>query len=225
MATYRRVRDNFAGGDQRNNAGDDPYGDIFLVVDGWGTIRGEFDDLEATIADLANRGLSFGIHLVASANRWMEVRPNVRDVFGTRLELRLADPADSMVNRRVAMNVPERAPGRGITTDKLQFLSALPRIDGIASSTDVVDGLAALVKHVDDAWRGARAPQVRLLPELVSYQELQVDSTHRLPIGIAETDLGPLGLDLTIPTAFPAVRDSGVRQIELYPAGRAPLTD
>jgi S-DNA-T family DNA segregation ATPase FtsK/SpoIIIE len=29
---------------------DDGYGDVFLVVDGWSTLRAEFDDLEGEIA-------------------------------------------------------------------------------------------------------------------------------------------------------------------------------
>ena len=35
---------------------DDGYGDVFLVVDGWSTLRADFDDLEAEIQQLATRG-------------------------------------------------------------------------------------------------------------------------------------------------------------------------
>lgn len=108
---------------------DDRYGDVFLVVDGWSTIRGEYDDLEPLITDLATRGLAYGIHLAASAARWMDFRPGLRDLFGSRLELRLGDPADSLISRRAASNVPERTPGRGITTESLHFLAALPAIE------------------------------------------------------------------------------------------------
>ena len=44
----------------------DPFGDVFLVVDGWATLRGEYDDLEPLITDLATRGLSYGVHVVAT---------------------------------------------------------------------------------------------------------------------------------------------------------------
>ena len=66
--------------------------DILLVVDGWSTVRGEYEDLEPTITDLATRGLAYGIHVLAAANRWMDFRPAVCDLFGSRLELRLGDP-------------------------------------------------------------------------------------------------------------------------------------
>ena len=39
---------------------DDGYGDVFLVVDGWGTLRSDFDDLEMAVQQLATRGLTFG---------------------------------------------------------------------------------------------------------------------------------------------------------------------
>src|SRR5262249_3400693 len=38
---------------------EDPFGDVFLVVDGWATIRADFEDLEPVVADIANRGLSY----------------------------------------------------------------------------------------------------------------------------------------------------------------------
>src|SRR4029079_16835538 len=79
---------------------DDGYGDVFLVVDGWSTLRADFDDLEVELHQLATRGLTFGLHVVAGSGRWADFRPAVRDLFGTRLELRLGDPLDSEVDRR-----------------------------------------------------------------------------------------------------------------------------
>ncbi len=43
---------------------DDGWGDVFLVVDGWSTLRAEFDDIEMEIQQLAGRGLTFGIHII-----------------------------------------------------------------------------------------------------------------------------------------------------------------
>src|SRR5690625_6844216 len=58
METYRQRR--------REGRVDDGYGDIFLVVDGWPTLRAEFDGLEMDIQALAPRGLTFGLHLIAA---------------------------------------------------------------------------------------------------------------------------------------------------------------
>ena len=64
----------------------------------------------------------------------------MRDLLGTRLELRLGDPCDSEIDRRAAANVPEQPPGRGLTRDKLHFLAACPRIDGSRDDDDLADG-------------------------------------------------------------------------------------
>ncbi|MGH3663667.1 MAG: type VII secretion protein EccCa, partial [Micromonosporaceae bacterium] len=106
MDTYRRRK---AAGE----FADDPFGDAFLVIDGWPTIRADFEELEDDLQAIAQRGLAYGVHLMAAANRWTDLRAALRDLFGTRLELRLGDPSESEINRRAAKNVPQRAPGRG----------------------------------------------------------------------------------------------------------------
>ena len=126
MAAFRRLR-RPSDLDATLAVPEDGFGDVVVVIDGWSTLRNEYEDLEPVLADVATRGLSYGIHLVATSNRWMDFRPNIRDLFGSRLELRLGDPAESMVNRRSATNVPERSPGRGLTADGLHLLTALPR--------------------------------------------------------------------------------------------------
>jgi S-DNA-T family DNA segregation ATPase FtsK/SpoIIIE len=186
----------------------DEYGDVFLVIDGWSTLRSEYDDLEPVVTDIATRGLSYGIHVVATASRWMDFRGAIRDLFGSRLELRLGDPADSLVSRRSAANVPERVPGRGLTVESLHFLAALPRLRGAGTRPGTSaepagrgeTGTAAdLVRAVAAAWRGPTAPPVRLLPPIVEYQAIESDrdpdNPLALPIGIGEADLRPVRVD------------------------------
>ncbi len=192
MSTFRRRRAELPHADGRE------FGDVFLFVDGWMTLRQEYEQLEGAITTLAARGLGFGIHVVLSVNRWMEVRPQLRDVIGTRFELRLGDPADSAIDRRAAANVPAAAPGRGLTADKLHFLTALPRVDGQQTVVDLTDGAASLVSRVAAAWPGQRAPQVRLLPRQLPAAALPGPETvggHPVPVGVAESDLGPVFLD------------------------------
>ncbi|WP_229067747.1 type VII secretion protein EccCa [Actinoplanes sp. DH11] len=179
---------------ERQGAGRHPH--VFLVVDGWATLRTDFEELETVLTDLATRGLSYGIHLVAATSRWTDFRAPIRDLFGSRVELRLGDPADSAVHRRAAVAVPEGQPGRGVTehpADRdrgLHLLTALPEV----STSGGTEGLVAAVAR---AWRGAVAPPVRLLPAVVPYTRPvpQPGSGLRLPIGIAESDLQPVGID------------------------------
>jgi S-DNA-T family DNA segregation ATPase FtsK/SpoIIIE len=161
--------------------------DIFLVVDGWATVRGEYEDLEPTITDLATRGLAYGVHVLAAANRWMDFRPAVRDLFGSRLELRLGDPADSLLSRKAAANVPEDSPGRGLTADGFHFLTAA------APGEDLVASVAS-------AWTGPPAPPVRLLPSLVRYEDLP--HGEGVTIGLAQTDLRAVAVDFAADPHF-----------------------
>jgi len=174
------------------------FGDVFLVIDGWMTLRQEYEQLEDTVTTIAGRGLGYGIHVVLSVNRWMEIRAQLNDMIGTRLELRLGDPTDSAVDRRAAANVPKGSPGRGLTTDRLHCLSALPRLDGVSSVVDLAAGVSDLVKRVDAGWRGRRAPAVRLLPRLIPADQMPAGGPHagrRVPIGVGESDLAPVALD------------------------------
>ncbi|HEX5540325.1 MAG TPA: type VII secretion protein EccCa [Micromonospora sp.] len=191
IAAYRRRR---AAGE----FAEDPFGDVFLVVDGWATLRQEYEELEQTITNVAGRGLGFGIHVVITAARWAEIRINMRDLLGTRIELRLGDPSESEIDRRAAINVPEKSPGRGLTREKLHFLAAVSRLDAQHGVDDLPEATAELVKRVQAAWPGPAAPKVRLLPRHLSVADLArvVDrSAPGIPIGVNESALAPVSLD------------------------------
>jgi S-DNA-T family DNA segregation ATPase FtsK/SpoIIIE len=144
---------------------DQPWGDVFLVIDGWGNFRTDYETLEPLVLDIAARGLGYGIHLILTASRAMEVRSNLKDQLMNRLELRLGDPMDSEFDRRVAGNVPTGVPGRGQTPQKQHFMAAVPRIDGLSSDTDLAEATTALAAEVSRHWQQPGAPEVRLLPK------------------------------------------------------------
>ena len=180
---------------------DDPHGDLVLVVDGYLTLRTEFEDLETQLLPLASRGLSYGVHLLVSANRWSELRPALKDLLGTRFELRLGDPADSEVDRRRAALVPAK-PGSGMAPDGGHCVIARPALDTIGG------GFAEAVAEVAMSWSGPSVPPVRLLPDRMDYPELLARRTvlttagtlppstpHALPIGVDEARLEPVYLN------------------------------
>jgi DNA segregation ATPase FtsK/SpoIIIE, S-DNA-T family len=184
---------------RRGEIPDDRFGDVFLVIDGWLTFRTDFDALEMNVVNLAAQGLSYGVHVVVTANRWAEIRPALKDLMGTRFELRLGDPSESDVDRRVAVNVPQGRPGRGLGRDKLHFLVALPRVDAVTSADDIGHGIADVVARIRGTWRGRSAPQVRMLPEKMPYEALptaaQQPGSRLIPIGVNEDALEPVYLD------------------------------
>ncbi|MFE0427022.1 type VII secretion protein EccCb, partial [Streptomyces sp. NPDC058953] len=190
MPAYRRRR---AAGE----FADERHGDVFLVVDGWSTVRQDYDHYLSTFNALAARGLNYGIHLLITTSRWVELTAAVRDQTGTRLELRMGDPMDSSIDVRKAGAVP-RIPGRGLTRDsKLHYLAALPRLDGRTGAGDLSDGVADLVARIREHWSGPPAPPVRMLPTLLPAAELPPVEPDgpRIPLGVEEKSMGTLWHD------------------------------
>ncbi|MFF2141681.1 type VII secretion protein EccCa [Kitasatospora sp. NPDC058190] len=189
MAAYRRLR--------ALRQVDDPYGDVFLVVDGWFTLRQDFEDLEPRVMELAVRGLSFGIHLVASAVRWSEIRPRLRDMLGTKFELRLGDTLESEVGTRIAAAVPHQ-PGRGLSASGYHFLAALPRLDSSSATTDLTQATKSAVAEIGTFWTGPSAPGVRLLPSRLPVEQLPAaEGDVRICLGLDEQRLEPVWHDFS----------------------------
>jgi S-DNA-T family DNA segregation ATPase FtsK/SpoIIIE len=186
MAAYRAAR---ARGEVQ-----DPYGDVFLVVDGWATLRQDFEELENRIGEIAARGLSFGVHLVAGAVRWSELRPRTRDLLGTKFELRLGDPMESAVKAAAAKGVPNQ-PGRGLTRAAHHFLTALPRLDGGVTADDLTAATKAAAAEVDTFWTGPRAPEVRMLPTRLPFKQLPAGQGLNVCLGLDEKRLAPVWHD------------------------------
>jgi S-DNA-T family DNA segregation ATPase FtsK/SpoIIIE len=164
---------------------------VYLVVDGWGAVREDFEDLEPMLRDIAARGQRVACHLVLTANRWQEVRPNLRDNIGGRIELRLGEPAESEINRRAAQTIPAGLPGRALAPDMNQLQIALPRLGGT-----VEEAVAAVAR----TWTRPGAPAVRLLPRLVTPDQLPAPNGTTppgVPIGVDEFELAPVHLDLS----------------------------
>ncbi|MBQ1093798.1 type VII secretion protein EccCa [Streptomyces sp. B93] len=177
---------------------DQPWGDVFLVIDGWATFRADYEALDQVVLDIAARGLGYGVHLVISASRSMEVRAALKDNLLNRLELRLGDTMDSELDRKVAANVPTGVPGRGQSPQKLHFMAAVPRIDGLTSDTDLSEATAALSTEVTRHWQAPGAPEVRLLPREFPAEQLPPgDRFPRQGVAFAldENNLEPVFVD------------------------------
>ena len=193
MDTYRRGR--------LEGTYDDGYGDVFLVIDGWGALRSEFDSLDRTVTTMMSRGLSLGVHLIVSAARWMDIRSEAQDIFGSRLELHTANPKESIVNREGAARIPKGRPGRGIDMVGHEMMIGLPRADDDPDPSTVSQGVARTVAKIRESLVHGEGPKLRLLPESVSIPEIltQIPEPLVLPrgggdmiLGVEESRLGPL---------------------------------
>ncbi|MGH3933769.1 MAG: type VII secretion protein EccCa, partial [Pseudonocardiaceae bacterium] len=186
MATYRQLQ-------AQGQVPDDRFGDVFLAVDGWGVLRQHYEDLEHELLGLIGRSLNYGVHIVISCHRWLELRLGLRDLIGTKIELKLGDALDSEFDRKIQLTVPENRPGRGATRDKLHFLGALPRIDGRRSDADLSTGIADLTRTIRDGWPGEPAPKVRLLPVSYGFEEVPLAAKQDgVVIGIEGHRLEPV---------------------------------
>ena len=193
MDTYRRGR--------LEGRYDDGYGDGFLVVDGWGALRSEFDSLDREVTTMMSRGLSLGVHLIVSASRWMDFRSEAQDLFGSRLELHTANPKESIVNREGASRIPKGRPGRGIDMAGHEMMIGLPRADAEQDPTTVSQGVAYTIKKIREHLVAGEGPKLRLLPEKITVEEIlaQLPEQQILPtgggdmiLGVEESRLGPL---------------------------------
>ncbi|MCH1865807.1 type VII secretion protein EccCa [Nocardioides sp. CFH 31398] len=190
--------------------------DVVLLVDGWGQVGEEFEELEQLLGGLVRRGGGYGLHVVATSSRWNEVRLNMQTFFGTKIELRLGDPAESAVGKKLSATLTADRPGRCLLADERFAQLALPRIDGRADRGDVASGLTDLAERVSAATR-SRAPRVRLLPAVVTPEA--ADAPRRpgqVAVGLEETDLQPLLLDLDGADAnLVVIGDSGTGRTSL----------
>ena len=182
---------------------DEPATDVLLVVDGYLVLRGEFDDLEARLLPLAAQGLSYGLHLVVSANRWSELRPALKDLLGSRVELRLGEPGESEVDRRHAAGVPAR-PGHGLAPDGARMVLAAPWLSE--------PGHLRWASATRATWwrRSPRPGPARpfapgaVLPDLVHIDDIPAADADAcgahgagIPIGVDEEGLARVAVDLT----------------------------
>ncbi|WP_030595692.1 type VII secretion protein EccC [Streptomyces anulatus] len=172
--------------------------EILLVIDGFGALRDDFDELDDAIADILKRGGGYGIHVVAGMLRWNDVRIAIQSNFGTRVELRLNDPGESSIDRKLAETLSPDEPGRVLTDGKLFAQVALPRTDGVEDTADLGTVLERTARTVRATWNGEVAQPVRVLPQILEPHSLPGPAAEptRVPIGLDQSALAPVLLDL-----------------------------
>ena len=175
-----------------------PAADVVLLIDGYGQLSSDFEELEPQIHGLLARGGTYGVHIVATVSRLNEIRLAQQASFGTRVELRLNEAADSSIDRKLAEVIGADQPGRALTDAKLLAQVALPRLDAAADPGTMADGLAAAVKAISAAWSGPDAPPVRVLPRMLGRPALPPPpaGSPGVVIGLTESTFGPAMLDL-----------------------------
>lgn len=174
----------------RHAAGEIPQlasADVVVLVNGYGALRQEFDDLDAAFTSIMLRAAGFGVHIVLALSRWSELRIAHQSLFGTKIEMRLNDPAESQVDRNLARTIRSAAPGRALNDAGLIGHVALPVLE-TAEDAVLGDDVEALGRRVAASWAGPSAAPIRLLPHDLAPDALPdpVDEPDAIPFGLRQ---------------------------------------
>ena len=186
---------------------------MFLVVDGWSTLRADFDDLEQKLQPSPSAASTSGC--TCSGGRPLGGLPlAMRDIFGTRLELRLGDPLDSEIDRKVGGQRADRPPG-----PRHLAAAALPRrpAPDRRSTRARHPGRRRrdLIRRSAAAWQGPAGPSCACCPAGSARPgpAQAGDRDRRLLLGIDEKSFAPVGLDLATDPHLLVLGDGRVRQV------------
>lgn len=176
------------------------FGDVFLVIDGWGALREADPDIEDVLAEICGRGPTLGVHTIVSAVSQNQIRTRMSSSIGGRVELRLTDHFDSDIDRALAKEMPTDIAGRAMVRPGHFAQIALPRVDGSTETEDLSDGVRHLVAQAEKKWPAGKVPVVQMLPEVVDFGPvaagLAARDERRLALGLSERDLEPTYLDI-----------------------------
>ncbi len=170
---------------------------IILLLDGMSAFR---DAYEANVASpwfavfsqIATDGRQVGVHVVVSGDRAGSIPMSLSSSIQRRLVLRLAN-ADDYGMLGVASDVltPASPPGRGILDDLEVQIGVLGGDGNVALQARELESLAAAMRKagIEDA------PPVQRLTDLVTLAELGTVAEGLIAIGIADDNLGGVGIE------------------------------
>lgn len=149
----------------------------FLIIDGWHSLGEEYHE---ELSRIAADGLASRVHLLVSTPRWANIRTTARDLIGCRIEFRLGEAMDTLIDRHAQKAIPSR-PGCGINMDgeQIMFASVRPHM------------LPGLVQYID-ARGEEHVPVLKELPEYISRQDFLRNYPHEgLSFGLLAKGLVP----------------------------------
>lgn len=176
----------------------DPYGRLFLVIDGFGRMvedKKNSDELgfDQTIIGLMKTAMQVGVHfLVTTEGSDLGYAYNKNNIFGKMIPLKMDSPADVVTDRDIragVVNIPDNQPGRSVDTGKEGLYSRVlipqaERVEPIgfdegnpiyAADTDYGDNIRALAKHVRSQYEDVKdtwVPRVVAAPASIDYAHL-----------------------------------------------------
>jgi type VII secretion protein EccCb len=141
----------------------DPFGDVFVVLDDYDGLYAMDNLLGDRIISLSSRGPEYGVHVMCSAGGWIHgQRQSLLQNVTARIQLRLADPSESQmghssIESREAARRTLNRPGFGLTDSLHELRVAVPALVDPATGTpvDITDvgariaEVAGVTKHAN----------------------------------------------------------------------------
>ncbi|HEX5858845.1 MAG TPA: FtsK/SpoIIIE domain-containing protein [Microbacterium sp.] len=171
---------------------------ILLLIDGYPTFRNDWEgvpgraDTYRALQQVLSDGRSAGIHVALTADRGQSVPSALNAMIQRRIVLRMTDPdAYSLLDVPRDILSPSSVPGRAIVADCEAQIAVIGGTRSTKEQSLAIERMAASMSR-----RGfAPAPAVRSLPTLFEATELPDRVGDLVAVGIADTDLGPLGIE------------------------------
>jgi type VII secretion protein EccCa/type VII secretion protein EccCb len=161
----------------------DPFGDVFVVLDDYDSLYAMDNLLGDRIISLSSRGPEYGVHVMCSAGGWIHgQRQSLLQNVTARIQLRLADPSESQMghssleSREAARRTLNR-PGFGLTDSLHELRVGVPALVDAATGTPVeVTDVGARIAEVAGVTKHAN---LQRLPQRVELKAiLEHEAAH-----------------------------------------------
>ncbi|MFJ2367740.1 type VII secretion protein EccCa [Microbacterium sp. NPDC087665] len=172
--------------------------EIVVLVNGYGALRQEFDELDAAFTAIMLRAANYGVHIVLALSRWSELRIAHQSLFGTKIEMRLNDAGESQVDRNLARTIRAATAGRALSDNGLIGQVALPVLE-TTDDGELGDAVEALGHRVAASWSGPSAAPIRLLPQDLDPDQLPgpANEPESVPFGLRQDTMEPAFWEFT----------------------------
>jgi S-DNA-T family DNA segregation ATPase FtsK/SpoIIIE len=175
---------------------------IMIFIDNYDVIKEVFPDLEVFLGKITRDGVGMGIFTVISASRGAAVRYAVLNNFKNKIALFMTDKSDviTLVGRS-EYEIPEM---RGRALIKMKDVHVAQCYLAVEGEDDIsyAKGIAEIVDSISKHNTAGEAAGVRVLPEFITYQDLEPYERVEEKQGVIGFDIEstePMYLDLSIP--------------------------
>jgi len=185
---------------------------IVVLLDNYSAMAELYPDAEETYSQLSREAGNYGIHLVITSSSTSAVKYKTSQNFKLSIVLQMTDKGDynSIVGKTNGLE-PSPVNGRGLIKVgiPLEFQTALPIVGENEAERSIE--LKNLFQKISDAWKGKKAKNIPILPDVLEYEELlqnddikaeMINNSDLIPLGLTTEDMDPILTDLNENNCF-----------------------